>query len=83
MGELYEHYNIMSKAAGARKQNESHKARALWKMKAARHGGEDLNDPERKDNNLGRNKTRLELCEEHLKDSIVALGKAVKCVENE
>ena len=32
-------------------------------------------DPERKDNILGRNETRLELWEEHLKDPIVALDK--------
>ena len=53
-------------------------AMALWKMKAARDGGEDFCDPEREDNILGRNKTRLELWEEHLKDPIVALDKALK-----
>ena len=58
------------------------KAKALWTMKAARDSGVDLCDPERKDNILGRNKTRLELLEEHLKDPIVALDKALKCVEN-
>ena len=31
---------------------------------------------------MGRNKTRLELRDEHLKDPIVALDKALKCVEN-
>ena len=51
-------------------------------MKAARDSGEDFYDPERKDNILGRKKTRLELWEEHLKDSSVALDKALKCVEN-
>ena len=35
-----------------------------------------------KPNVLGRNKTRLELWEEHLKDPIVALDKALKCVKN-
>ena len=30
----------------------------------------------------GKNKTRLELWEEHLKDPIVAVDKALKCVEN-
>ena len=43
---------------------------------------EDFYDPARKDNILGRKKTRLELWEEHLKDPIVALDKALKCVEN-
>ena len=32
---------------------------------------------------LGINNTRLELWEEHLKDQIVALDKALKCVENQ
>ena len=36
-----------------------------------------------KDNILGRNKTRLELWEEHLKDPTVALDKALKCVEDQ
>ena len=71
----------MSKAAGERKPNESQKAKVLWKMKAARDSGEDFYDPERKDNCLGRNKTRLELWEEHFKDPIVALGEALKCLE--
>ena len=30
------------------------KARALWKMQAARHSGEDFYDPERKDDTSGR-----------------------------
>ena len=34
------------------------------KMKAAKDRGEEFYDPERKDNILGRNKTRLELWEE-------------------
>ena len=69
----------MSRAAGVRRPSESQKAMALWKMKAAKHRREDFYDPERKDNILGRNKTRLELWEEHLKDPIVALD---TCVEN-
>ena len=52
-------------------------------MKAARDSGEDFYDAERKDNILGRNETRLALREEHLKDPIVALDKALKCVENQ
>ena len=58
------------------------KARVLWKMKAAKGGKEDFCDPERGDNFWGRNETPMELCEEHLKDPIAALGKALKCVEN-
>ena len=52
------------------------KAKVLWKMKAAKDSGEEYHDPDRKDNILGRNKTRLELWEERLKDPIVALDKA-------
>ena len=73
----------MSKAAGAKKTSESQRAKALWKMKAARDSVAGFHDPERKDNILERNKTRLELWEEHLKDPIVALDKALKCVENQ
>ena len=51
-------------------------------MKAAKDRREDFYDPDRKDNILGRNRTRLELWEEHLKDPIVALDKALKYVEN-
>ena len=39
-------------------------------------------DPDRKDNLLERNETRLELWEGHLRDPIVALDKALKCLEN-
>ena len=72
----------MSRAGGARKPNGSQKARALWKMKAAKDRKDAFYDRERKDNILGRNKTRLELWEEHLKDPIMALDKVLKCVEN-
>ena len=77
---MHEHYKEISKAAGVKKPNESQKARALWRMKVARDSGEVFYDPERKDNILGRSKTRLELWEEHLKEQIVALHKALKCV---
>ena len=71
----------MITAAGVWKPSESQKSKALWKMKAARDGVYDFYDSERKDNILGRNKTRLELWREHLKDPIVALDKALKCLE--
>ena len=51
-------------------------------MKAAMDAREEHYDPEREDSILGRNKTRLALWEEHLKDPRVALGKALKCLEN-
>ena len=81
--ELYDCHKETSKAAGVKRPNENQKAKALWKMKAARDSGEDFYDPERKDKILGRNKTRLELWEEHLKDPVVALEKALKCVEKQ
>ena len=81
--ELFEHHKEMSRAAGVRKPSETQKAKAFWKMKAAKDRGDNFYDPERKDNILGRDKTRLELWEEHLKDPIVALDKALKCVEDQ
>ena len=51
-------------------------------MKAAWDRGEDYYDPARKEDILGRTKTRLDLWEEHLKDPIVALAKALECLEN-
>ena len=72
----------MRRTAGLRSHMKPKKAKALWKMKAAKDRGEDFYDPDRKDNILGRNETRLELWEEHLRDPIVALDEALKCVEN-
>ena len=67
----------MNKAAGVKKPNENQKAKALCKVKTAKDRREDCYDPE-----LGRSKTRLELWEEHLKDPIVALDRALKSVES-
>ena len=56
---------IVSKKCAGQRRLRSHKtlkkAKAFWKMKAAKDSGEDFYDPDRKDNILGRNKTRLEL----------------------
>ena len=57
------------------------KRKTLWKMEVAKDRREDFCDPERKDNILGINITRLELWEEHFKDPIVALDEVLKCVE--
>ena len=46
-------------------------------MKAAKDRCEEYDDPARRENIQGRTKTRLELFEEHLKDPIVALEKAL------
>ena len=67
----------MIRAVGVKKPQEAQKAKAIWKMKAAKDAGEEYYGPAREDN-----KTRLALWEEHLKDPIVALDKALKCVEN-
>ena len=52
--ELCGDYEEMSRAAGVRQPNESLKAKALRKMKAARDSGEDFCDPERKENIFGK-----------------------------
>ena len=59
---------------GVKKPREAQKAKALWKMKAAKDAGEEYNDPTHKDFR-GRNETRLALWEGHLKDPIVTLDK--------
>ena len=58
-GELYDAYQEMRRALGVKKPQEAQKAKALWKMKAAKDAGEEYYDPTREDNILGRNKTRL------------------------
>ena len=80
--ELYCHYREMSRAPGAKKPSESQKAKAFRAMKAAKDREEEHYDPARKNHILGRKQTRLELWEEHLKDPIIALEKALKCSEN-
>ena len=72
----------MSRAVGARKPQEALKSKALWKMKAAKDAGEEYYDPTREVGIKGRNETKLALWEEHLKDPIVPLDKALKCVED-
>ena len=49
----------MSRAAGLRTPQEAQKAKALWKMKAAKDAGEEYYDPTRVDSITGRNQTRL------------------------
>ena len=53
-GELYDHYEEMSEAAGVKKPSGSQKAGALWRMKAASDSGEEFADPVRKDNIFGK-----------------------------
>ena len=66
------HNREMSKAAGAKKPSESQ----------SQEQGEEFHAPVRKDDILGRKQTTLELWEEHLKDPVIALDKALKCFEN-
>ena len=91
-GEMYDPYKAMSEALGV--SNKRRRLRVLLPKglegkspvghKAAKDNRrEEFYDPARKDNILGRNTTRLELWEEHLKDLIVALVKAQKCVEDQ
>ena len=68
----------MSIAVGVKKPHEAQKAKALWKMKAAKDAGEEYYDPTSDGNIRGRNETRIALSEEHLKYPIVALAKALK-----
>ena len=81
-GKLFDVYKEMSRAVGVKQPHKAQKAKVLWKMKAAKDAGEEYCDRVREDNILERDKARLVLWEEHPKDSIVALDKALKCVEN-
>ena len=76
------HYRELSQATGAIKPSESQKSESPLNNERGQAQGEEYYDPARKDNILRRNKTRLELCEEHLKDPIIVLDKALKCLEN-
>ena len=69
--ELYFHYRELSKATGARKPSESQKSESSVGHEGSQRQGEDFCDLARRDNILGRNQTRLELC------------KALKCLEDE
>ena len=80
---MFESYKEMSRAVGVKKPQEVQKAKALWKMKAAKDAGEEYYDPMREEGIKGRNETRLAPWEEHLKDPIVALDTALKCVDDQ
>ena len=63
--EMHEAHKNTSRAAGAKKPQESPKAKALWKMKAAKEAGEEYYDPTSEGNIKGRNETRLALWEKN------------------
>ena len=69
----------MSRAVGEKKPQEAQKAKAFWKVKAAKDAGEEYCGPTRDDNIRGRNETRFALWEEHLTDPTVALDRAEVC----
>ena len=68
---MYEANKEISIAVGVKNPHEAQKAKALWKMKAAKEAGEEYYDSTREDNILRRNKTRLALWEEHFKDQLL------------
>ena len=51
-------------------------------MKEAKDRKEEFYDAAREEDISRRNRTRLELCEVHIKDPIAALDKASKCLES-
>ena len=74
--EMYDSFKVMSRVVGVKKPQEAQKAKALWAMKAAKDRKEEFYDRAREEDISTRNKTRLELWEGHLKDTIAALDKA-------
>ena len=79
--ELYHHYSELSRLQELRSRVKVKKPKAFWAMKALERC-EEYYDPARKEDTLGRTKTRLEWWEEHLKDPVPALAKALECLEN-
>ena len=76
--EMYDSCKEMSRAVGVKNPQEAQKAKALWALKSAKDRKEEFYDPAREEDILRKNKTRLEMWEEHLKDPIAALDKALK-----
>ena len=82
MRELYYHHRELSQAAGAKKPSESQKSESPLGNESGLVQGEEFYDPVCEEDILGRTTTRLELWEEHLKDPLAALAKALGCLEN-
>ena len=61
--EMYEPYKEVSWAGRVKKPQEAQKAKALWKMKAAKDAREHYYDPMREEGMKGRNETILALWE--------------------
>ena len=79
--ELNDAQKEMSRAVGVKKPQEAQKAKALWKMKAAKDAGEETTIQRVKTTSWEK-QYKISTLEEHLKDPIVALDKTLKCVEN-
>ena len=73
----------MSGAGCVRQPQEAQKANVLWAMDAAKDRKEKFYGSAREEDISRINKTRFELWEEHLKDPMAALDKALKCVESQ
>ena len=58
---MHEACKEMSRTVDVKKPQEAQKAKALWKMMAAKEAGEQHYDTTREDNIRGRNETRLAL----------------------
>ena len=80
---MYDSYKVMSRAVGVRKPQEAQNAKALWAVNAAKDRKKEFYDPAREEDISRISKTRLELWEEHLKDPIDALERALKCGESQ
>ena len=51
----------MSRAVGVKKSQEAQKAKALWKMKAAKDAGEEYYDPTREENIFGKKQDKISI----------------------
>ena len=78
--EMNDSHKVISLVVGVKKPQKAQKAKPCGSCKAAQDRKEEFYDPAREEDISKRNKTRLELWEEHLKDPIAALDKAFKCV---
>ena len=81
--EMYDSYKVTSRAVGVKEPAGGSEGKSRVGQKAAKDRKEEVYDPARGEDVSRRNKTRLELWEEHLKDPIAALDKALKCVESQ
>ena len=77
---MYYYYTEFTRRLGTKKPGESHEARALWAMKAAKNKEEQFYDTTHQKDIQGRPQTRLGLWEETPKRSGGSPGEGV-CLE--